>query len=82
MKKFISLILIVIALSFAACGDDRAFNGKQYTQYGLFNMSDKDPNVRYKVVVGNVFWGIVLFETIAAPVILFGWKVYEPVGLK
>ena len=83
MKKIVAMILVLATLCLAACGNDMVINGKKHSTYGLFNADEeKDPNVKYHVIIGNVFWGIVLFETIAAPVYFFGFSLYEPVGLK
>jgi len=86
------VLLAVFAFSFVACGDDKNIcimdqqTEKQgcytFLQYGLFDDDKKNPNVEYKVVAGNVVWGIILVETIVAPIILFGWYMYEPVGPK
>lgn len=83
MKKIIAAILAVAILSLAACGNEMVINGKNHSTYGLINKDqEKDPTVQYRVIVGNVFWGIVLVETIFAPVYFFGFSLYEPVGLK
>jgi len=83
MKKIVAMILVIATLCLAACGNDMVINGKRHTTYGLLNADEeKDPNVKYRVIVGNVFWGVVLFETIAAPIIIFGFALWEPVGPK
>ena len=49
--------------------------------YGFLNKNDKmNPDIEYRLVVGNVIWSIILCETIIAPVLLLGWHMYEPVG--
>lgn len=54
-----------------------------FEQYGLIDSGKlENPNVEYDVVVGNVIWSILLVKTIAVPVILVGWYLYEPVGPK
>jgi hypothetical protein len=42
-------------------------------------MSKFEGTVQYKTVVGNVIWGIILVETIIAPIYFFGFSLYEPV---
>lgn len=89
MRSFLTVILVATLL-LVGCGEDRTVCIQQgdkrechtYVQYGLLNQDDRDPNVQYKVIRGNVFWGIVLFASVVAPVIIFGWYVYEPVGPK
>lgn len=72
------------------CGDDKRVcigeDGKDchtFQQYGLFDEGKlMNPDVEYDVVIGNVVWSVLLVHTIAAPVILVGWYLYEPVGPK
>ena len=86
------LLTIIIApfglVCMGGCGDDKSVcigedgtDCHTFEQYGLFDEGDKrNPNVEYDVVIGNVIWSVFLVETIAAPVILVGWYLYEPVG--
>jgi len=90
MKRvFCILLLFMFVLTFG-CGSDKSISiktkdseVKTYTfqQYGVFDMNKRNPKVEYKVIWGNVFWGIILCETIVAPIIFFGWYLYEPIGL-
>ena len=82
MKRMISIILIVIFLfTVVGCGSNKVMNGVEYETYGLFNKDDvRKEGVRYQLIMGNVVWGIVLCETIVAPVYFFGFSLYEPVG--
>ena len=81
MKQIIATILLSILL--VGCADERVINGKRYPTYGLLNADDnKDPGIRYRTVGGNIFWGIVLVETIAAPIYFFGYSMFEPIGPK
>ena len=92
LKKIVSIMLILMmCFSLTACGSDRTLcrevDGKQdcktYLQWGIADSSiHKSVDVEYSVIVGNVIWGIVLVETIVAPVIIFGWYLYEPVAWK
>lgn len=43
---------------------------------------EKNKNIEYEVVWGNVIWGALLFETIIAPIYFFGFDLFEPVGKK
>ena len=94
MKKIgLALISLIVLLTFSAsimsCGDDKKIctkdaEGKNecytYLQYGLFDQDKRNPDIEYKVVVGNVVWGLI--DIVPAGVILFGWYLYEPVGAK
>ena len=82
MKRVMSIILIaVFLLTVSGCGSNKVINGVEYETYGLFNKDDvRKEGVRYQLIMGNVVWGIVLCETIVAPVYFFGFSLYEPVG--
>ncbi len=77
MKKFICILLTAIFL--AGCADPQVIGGVKYETYGFFNESDvRNDGVKYSVSWGNVFWGVILFETIIAPIYFFGFSVMEP----
>jgi hypothetical protein len=61
-------------------GEGETIKTYKFQQYGLFDTEKRNPKVHYKVVVGNVIWSVILFETVAVPIILIGWYLYEPVG--
>lgn len=72
-----------ISLSLAGCGDRRVINGTEYDTYGFISQSEKqNPNIQYELIFGNLVWGIILCETIVAPIYFFGFSIYEPVGEK
>jgi uncharacterized membrane protein len=78
MKKFVCLLLLV-----SACAETKIINGVHYDTYGLFNEAEKrNPDITYQVVPGNIVWGLLLVETIAAPIYFFGFSLYEPKGQK
>jgi hypothetical protein len=80
MKKL--LIALVACVMLAGCGDSKVLEGTKYPTYGfLTEQADKDPNVRYRLIMGNVIWSVLLVETIAAPVYFVGFSLYEPVEL-
>jgi len=80
VSKLILFGLLVLFLS--GCGDTKKINGITYDTYGLLSESNKkNPNIRYELILGNVIWGIILCETIAAPIYFFGFSMWEPVGL-
>jgi len=83
MKRIIATLLIVATLGLTACGNDMVIGGKNYSTYGLINADqEKDPNIKYKVIVGNIIWSVILIETIAAPVYFLGFSLYQPIGSK
>jgi hypothetical protein len=79
IKRFFAVLLIVMLL--VGCGSNMIIDGKEVETYGLFNRDEvRAQNVKYKLITGNVIWGIVLAETIIAPVYFFGFSLYEPTG--
>jgi hypothetical protein len=81
---FIVLLLAIVSLNFVGCSESLTIkNGDVVKPYGLANRdTDMKPNVNYKVCTGNVVWGVVLCETIIAPIYFFGFDLYEPVSEK
>ncbi len=89
MKKLVCVLVLLLFVLTFGCGSDKSVpiktkdgDVKYYTfqQYGLFDMDKRNPKVEYKVIWGNVFWGVVLCESFVAPIIIFGWYLYEPIG--
>lgn len=82
MKKFIT-IAIALSIVLSGCGHSMRTSDKEYPTYGLFNEStDGSKNVCYKISAGNIFWSIVLVETIIAPIYFIGFSLYNPVRMK
>ena len=89
MKKIMSLVLIcAISLSAFGCASDKTIDYKKkngqveritFETYGLFNQDKRNPDVHYELKWGNIVWSVILVETIAVPIILLGWYLYEPV---
>lgn len=83
MKKLISIFLSIMLLVIIGCGETKKIDNITYDTYGILNIADKkNDNIEYNLIIGNVIWGIVLVETIIAPVYFFGFSLYEPVGVK
>ena len=77
--------ILASTMLLAACGENWTDPNtkKEYGTYGLFNEdTDRNPDVNYKISVGNVVWSIILVETIIMPVYFIGFSLYNPVGLK
>jgi len=84
MKRWIINITVILFLFctviMTGCSDSKILNGKLVETYGLINESKvKVENVQYKLCVGNFIWGILLVETLIAPIYFFGFDIYEPV---
>ncbi len=84
MKKIFTLVLaICLILPMSGCGDTKVIKGVGYDTYGLINEDEKkNPDIQYEPVWGNIIWGILLVETVVAPIYFFGFSMFEPVGEK
>ena len=84
MRKYLIAIILIICIGYlSSCGDAKIINGKYYTTYGVLNKEEyRDPDIKYKIIMGNVLWSCFLIETIVLPVYFIGFSLYEPVGLK
>lgn len=79
--KLILVLFVVLLLS--GCGDTKVIEGIEYDTYGIFNSTEqKNPNIKYRIIFGNVVWSIILSETLIAPIYFVGFSIYEPVGIK
>lgn len=80
MKKFAIVLLLLICVFIAGCGDSKIINGVEYDTYGFVNKSEvRNPNIKYELVYGNVVWAVLLSETIVAPCYFAGFSLYEPI---
>ena len=93
MKIIAIIVIVCFSLLVVGCGDSKTIcipesytpntGCHEFQQYGLFDANElKNRDIEYKVVWGNIFWSIVGFENVLLPVILLGWYMYEPVGVK
>ena len=82
MKKFLSILLIsIMIIGLSACGSTKVINGVEYDTYGIFNEANKkNPEIKYRTIIGNIVWSCILVETIIAPVYFLGFSLFEPVG--
>jgi len=89
MKKMILLIMILVVL--IGCSNNKELCYKteegqycsEFKPYGLLDEEVyKNPNIEYRINPYNVFWSIVLIESIFAPIIIIGFDIYEPVRVK
>lgn len=82
MKKIISLVLVaVFSLMVMGCGQPKEIGNVKYDTYGFLNAdTKKNPNVKYEISYGNLFWSIVLSGSIVFPVYFIGFSLYNPVG--
>ena len=85
MKKIIFAVFLILSLLLAGFAsvwnraDGLVVNGSYHAPIGIATWHQKDPDVCYEVVFGNVIWSILLSGTIVVPVYLIGWQILEPV---
>lgn len=80
----VAALILFLAVSGCAKSKELCFkeNGRTICEriepYGLFDSEKQIKNVKYSVSWGNVALGVILCETVIAPVIIFGWYLFEP----
>lgn len=75
--------LALLALLLVSCAEPKTIDGKTYQTYGLLNSDEfKSDSIAYKPSVGSVIVGVIFFETIIAPIYIFGFDLYEPIAKK
>ena len=83
MKTISIIILAIFILTILGCGDSKIINNKTYETYGLINKDNVyNPNIKYKPIWGNIILGILLVETVIAPLYFWGFSSFEPIGIK
>ena len=82
-KMLIVVICLVFCFTISGCGRNKQIGKHVYTTYGLFNSgTERNPNIEYEVILGNVVWAVILSETIIVPLYVIGWSLYEPIRYK
>ncbi len=79
MKRYTAVLCAVLMLALSmGCGDGMTINGEYHDTVGIFTLDEKDPDVCYTVIVGNVVWSVLLVETLVFPVYFVGFSIMEP----
>jgi hypothetical protein len=77
MKK---IILLIMLITLASCGDSQVIQGKNCGTYGFFESKPRQcVQYDYRVVPGNIVWSIVLSASIVPPLLILGLDMWEPV---
>jgi len=89
MKRFIVLCISTVII-FSGCGVPKTIDGVEYKPVGIFskiipenfskNLSNYSESIQYEICVGNLIWGIILVETIIAPIYFFGFSIFNPIS--
>jgi len=80
LKKFVvgSLIIAMASIS-TGCGDTKKIDGITYDTYGILNKGEnRNTEIKYRIVIGNIVWSVILVSTIVAPIYFLGFSMYEP----
>jgi len=76
-------LVVTFFVAVSGCGDTKIIAGVEYDTYGLINKDEvRNPEIQYETIWGNVILGVILIETIIAPIYFFGFSLFEPVGKK
>ncbi len=84
MRKLLAFLLIsAIVLQTSACSaPTKVIHGVEYSDYGLLNEDNKNPDVQYEPNWWNIFVAVIFSETIIVPIYVAGYHLFEPVGPK
>lgn len=82
MKKILAC-LVGFSLMLSGCGTSIKTDHITYETYGLLNSEKfKHDDMCYSASVGSVILGVLLIETVVAPIYIFGFDVMEPTHIK
>ena len=83
LRKVVTIVLVFAMVTLPGCGQNKEIEGKVYGTYGLLNESDmKNPDIQYRLIIGNIVWACILVETIIFPIYFIGFSLYEPINTK
>lgn len=86
MKKILSVIAIaIVSIVLTGCADSKTFkksDGTEFTvkPYGWMDKDEAIDGVNYELCKENLVLSVLFSETIAAPVLLTGLELWEPVS--
>lgn len=73
-------IIFFMLVSMCGCGKPAKIDGTVYDTYGFLTEKEKrNPDIKYRIIVGNVVWAVILCETIVAPIYFMLFDLFEPV---
>lgn len=62
----------------SSCASTKVFNGIEYKPYGVLSVDRKVDNIQYKKKISSIVLSIIFVETVIVPVVLIGYKLFEP----
>ena len=83
MKKVL-VVLALVSFMFVSigCANEKQINGTWYETVGIATKDQQHPCVRYRLVVGNLIWSVLLVEMLVPTIYFVGWSLWEPVSEK
>lgn len=85
MRRLVAVILAISVFA-VGCGQNATINGVERKPVGLISMNSDlgtfSKKVHYEPCWGNIIWGVVLCETIIAPIYFFGFSMFNPISAK
>jgi len=83
-SKIAKLVAVgVLASTLTACNAPTMYvHGTVYQDYGMLDQDRQDPKIIYEPNWRNIVLGCIFFETIFAPIYVFGFHCMKPVGVK
>lgn len=84
MFKVTLVVILIVCMSLVGCGKSMVIDGVERKTVGLIETStrsgDYSEDVRYEPCWGNIILGVVLIETVIAPIYFFGFSMLNPVS--
>ena len=86
MKKLMMILAVAIAsIAMTSCAEKKTFkkaDGTEFTAkpYGGMEKEKEIEGVEYDICTGNIVLSVLFCETVAAPVLLTGLELWEPVS--
>ena len=81
MLSMSRVLAAALLLGVVGCGDNLYQDGKKYETWGVFDRrTERDPDMCYKIIVGNVVWSVLLVETLVVPAYFVGFSLFEATG--
>jgi hypothetical protein len=79
MRQTAAVLCVLLMLTVSmGCGNSKVIDGERHDTVGVFTLDERDPDVCYTVIVGNVVWSVLLIESVVFPVYFVGFSILEP----
>lgn len=85
MKNILFLLLVLFTVTSCCDPKELELNGRvrEFNYYGLADKEEiRNDSIKYEISNGSVFFAVLTCETLALPVYILGWNLYELVSVK